>query len=438
MTTTPAGEVIYEVEARLDPSVVAAFDAWLPGHVREVLACQGFTGAEVQVPLDPAGEGPALRRTQYRLESMAALTRYLAEDAPRLRADAVARFGDLATFERRLFTPASVPLRLPEAPVTCRNCGAAVTGRHCAGCGQSRDIHVLSMNEVLGDVTHSLLHLDSRVWRTLKALVLRPGLLTNEFIAGRHQLYLPPFRLYLVISILFFTLSALLPEAEWLHTDAEGRTVVAIGRPAGQHDGPRSSRDAAELDEVIGDIQGALPASDAGTGDATRERAPCDLDLAGSRLAPLEPRIEEVCRKLRADGGKRLGEAFLANAPRLMFVFLPLMAAVAMLFYWKPRRLYAEHLVMMLHTHALLFLVLAASNALEAAAVTGLPLAVWLHVPRALLLAYVPWYVYRAMRIVYGEGRLRTAVKFAAISSLYFILLGFTLAAGLVYSALSL
>jgi hypothetical protein len=41
------------------------------------------------------------------------------------------------------------------------------------------------MKEVAGDVTHSLLHLDSRVWRTLRLLVLRPGELTREFIAGR-------------------------------------------------------------------------------------------------------------------------------------------------------------------------------------------------------------------------------------------------------------
>ena len=53
------------------------------------------------------------------------------------------------------------------------------------------------MKEVAGDVTHSLLHLDSRVWQTIKLLVRRPGELTREFIAGRHQQYLPPFRLYL-------------------------------------------------------------------------------------------------------------------------------------------------------------------------------------------------------------------------------------------------
>ena len=425
MTETAAGEVIYEVEARVDPSIVGEFDAWLPGHVREVIACPGFTGAEMQRPVGETPAGEILRRTQYRVESMAALERYLEQDAPRLRADGTARFGERVVFSRRLFTPSGVPLPLPEEPVTCRNCGAPVPGRFCAGCGQSRDIHVLSMNEIVGDVTHSLLHLDSRVWRTLKALVLKPGLLTNEFIAGRHQRYLPPFRLYLVVSVLFFTLSALLPDAGIIHVNEEGDAVTSAGG------------DAAERD--------AAPPEDAGTappGDGALA-GDCNIDVGGTLLEPFEARFEETCTRIRADGGKRLGEIFLSSVPKLMFVFLPLMAAVAMLFYWRPRRLYAEHLVMFLHTHALLFLALGAIQLVDS-------LPGWI-APRApavadvvdgasglALVAYVPWYLFRAMRVVYGNGRALTAFKFLAISLLYFVLLGVTFAAGMIYSILSL
>lgn len=432
---TSPGEVIYEVECLLDPSIAADFDAWLPDHVRNVLACQGFTGAEIQTPAGTA-DGPVLRRTQYRLESLAALERYLAEDAPRLRADA-ARFGDKASFSRRVFTPAGVPLRLPEAPVTCRNCGALVPGRHCAECGQSRDIHVLSMREVLGDVTHSLLHLDSRVWRTLHMLVMQPGRLTNEFIAGRHQRYLPPFRLYLVISIAFFALSALLPEGQWLHTNAEGETVVAFGRTAPE-DGPAQlDRDEAELEQVVGAIRGDVAAAGGEAGTVAGGGDACDMDLGGSDLAFFEPRLEEACRKVKADGGRRLGEIFVANSPRMMFAFLPLMAAVAMLFYWRPRRLYAEHLVMFLHTHALFFLWLALSAILQSMALLGSAVA-WLGTVAGVMILYLPWYVFRAMRVVYGDGPAVTAVKFTSISLLYFILLGITFAVGLILSVLSL
>lgn len=437
MTETAAGEVIYEVEARLDPSIVAEFDAWLPGHVREVIACPGFAGAEIQHPVgeDPAGE--VLRRTQYRVESMAALERYFEQDAPRLRADGAARFGERAVFSRRLFTPSGVPLRLPEEPVICRNCDAQVPGRFCAECGQSRDIHVLSMHEVVGDVTHSLLHLDSRAWRTLKALVLKPGLLTNEFIAGRHQRYLPPFRLYLVISVAFFALSALLPDGQWLHANAEGETVVGFGRTGTQDEDAQRGKDAAELDRVIGEMRNDVPVEGTQADTSAAGSDACDMDLGDSDLAYFEPYIEDACRKIRADGGRRLGEVFLANSPKMMFVFLPLMAAVAMLFYWRPRRLYAEHLVMFLHTHALLFLWLALSVTLESIALLG-PAVSWLGAVENLMMLYLPWYVFRAMRVVYGDGRVATAVKFTSIALLYFILLGVIFAVGLILSMLSL
>jgi hypothetical protein len=42
------------------------------------------------------------------------------------------------------------------------------------------------------------------------------------------------------------------------------------------------------------------------------------------------------------------------------------------------------------------------------------------------------------MRVVYGEGRLQTSLKFAAIAVIYLVLLGLTMLAGLVYSMLQL
>jgi hypothetical protein len=410
MATPETDEVIYEVECRLDPSIIEAFDAWLPEHVRQVLACEGFTGAEIQVPSDGA-EGPPVRRTQYRLKDMAALERYLAQDAPRLRADAASRFGDKATFSRRLLSPRAVADRLPETPFTCLNCGASVPGSYCPACGQSRDVHVLSMHEVVGDVTHSLLHLDSRAWNTLRTLVLKPGQLTNEFIAGKHQRYLPPFRLYLVISILFFGLSALLPDAKVLHTNEAGETVIAYGTSPATTEAPA-----------------VAPAAGAELSDD-------EVDTGWPRLDNL---LREAVRKLKADGGRRLGQEFLSTAPKLMFVFLPLMAGVAMLFYWRPRRLYAEHLVGFLHAHAFLFLTLTLTSVSNAIMRLDAPLVGLLGVVNLLLALYVPYYIFRTMRVVYGESRARTAVKFTVISLLYCILLGITLLIGIVYSVLSL
>ena len=412
--------LIYEVECQLDPDIVADYDAWLPGHVRDVLACQGFLGATIEAPETPPGERQR-RRVRYRMEGVAAFDHYLENNATRLRVEVASRFGGRVQCERRVFKPRHELVPPAHDPPKCLNCGSVVTGRHCAECGQAADVHVLSMKEVAGDVTHSLLHLDSRVWRTLKLLVRRPGELTREFIAGRHQLYIPPFRLYLAVSILYFALQALLPDANLFGTDAQGNTVyapVTVDMP----------------DEIRRELEAeGVPTTT--PADPAAARSNCEISIGTDpRWDGLEATLRRACTQMRADGGKRFAEHFAATAPKLMFVFLPLMAAVARLFYWNPRRLYAEHLVLFLHNHAFTFLTLGVSSSVSAISELPLPLVGFIDLVNVALTFYAVWYVFRSMRVVYGQGRLATTVKFLAIGMIYFVLLGITLLAGLLFA----
>ena len=90
------------------------------------------------------------------------------------------------------------------SPQRCENCGNEVTQRFCGACGQRREPPVHSLWHFSQVATEDLTHADSRLWRTLGALLFKPGRLTAEFLAGRRARYLPPVRLYLVLSVLFF------------------------------------------------------------------------------------------------------------------------------------------------------------------------------------------------------------------------------------------
>ena len=436
-----SSNVIYEVECQLDPDIVAEYDAWLPGHVRDVLACNGFLGASIQATETPLGERQR-RRVQYRVESAAALDHYLENSATRIRTETLTRFSGRVQCERRVFKPREEILPSALEPAKCLNCGAPVTGRHCRECGQASDVHVLSMREVAGDFTHSFLHLDSRAWKTVKLLVMKPGELTREFIAGRHQSYLPPFRLYLVVSILFFGLQALLPRDDLVNFDEDVGKVAAPAAPgvAADAGGTAASERAAELHA---DVRAEL--AKAGVDPARIEQvtkpgaSDCTIDLTLPLIGSVKEPLTRACERIRADGGKRLFEHFAATAPKLMFLFLPLMAAVALLFYWRrPRRLYAEHLVLFLHNHAFMFLLLSAVAILNAVSAAHLPLSGLLGFLDFLLFAYLPYYVFHSMRIVYGDGKLRTSLKFIALAMIYFILLGVTMLSGFIYTALAL
>jgi hypothetical protein len=439
--------LIYEVECQLDPEIVADYDAWLPGHVRDVLACPGFHGASIEMPETPPGDRQR-RRVRYRVESAAALDHYLENNATRLRTETAQRFGGRVQCERRVSRPRHELTPAAREPARCLNCGTVIAGRHCAQCGQSADARVLSIKEVAGDVTHSLLHLDSRVWRTLQLLVRRPGELTREFIAGRHQSYIPPFRLYLAVSIIYFALSALLPESGLFDLDApgEGEDVVApivLGGADRDDAAKPAARAPDKLKDVTGELRRELAAEGVPQEDIDKALArddSCKVSIFGDQpnSTDLERALSRACDNIKRDGGRHLAERFASTAPKLMFLFLPLMAAAAMLFYWRPRRLYAEHLVLFLHNHAFTFLLLAVTAILNEIAELGFRGAGVLNLVMFLMWCWLPYYVYRSMRVVYAEGRTRTLLKFLTLSTLYFVLLGVTMMAGLVFTVLSL
>src|SRR5713226_4376338 len=86
----------------------------------------------------------------------------------------------------------------------CQNCGAELTGPHCAQCGQAAIDYRRSFRHVIVDVLDSFLNWDSKFFATIGLLIVKPWRLTNEFLAGRRVRYLHPLRLYLLASILFF------------------------------------------------------------------------------------------------------------------------------------------------------------------------------------------------------------------------------------------
>src|SRR6266700_6626963 len=95
--------------------------------------------------------------------------------------------------------------RRQRAPLThCENCGAQLTGRYCARCGQAAIDYRRSFRHVIADVLDSFFNWDSKFFATIGLLITRPWRLTNEFLSGRRVRYLHPARLYLLASILFF------------------------------------------------------------------------------------------------------------------------------------------------------------------------------------------------------------------------------------------
>lgn len=88
---------------------------------------------------------------------------------------------------------------------TCANCGTPLVGAFCHACGQKRFVDSdRRFAHLLHQFVVSATDLDGRIWRTLRALLLRPGLLGRDYIAGRRAHWLTPMTLFLAVNVAYF------------------------------------------------------------------------------------------------------------------------------------------------------------------------------------------------------------------------------------------
>ncbi|WP_221032675.1 DUF3667 domain-containing protein [Actomonas aquatica] len=127
----------------------------------------------------------------------------------------------------------------PPAPGSCLNCGTPLTDRFCPHCGQKAQPTRLPLRDVLGEATSTFLNVDGLFWRTLRTLFLHPGQVTADYNAGRRAAQLPPLRIYLGISVIYFVTLSFLGQDRVLFvsltTTKESGAAAEIIGPAMQY-----------------------------------------------------------------------------------------------------------------------------------------------------------------------------------------------------------
>jgi hypothetical protein len=329
----------------------------------------------------------------------------------------------------------------------CLNCGTRLRGQYCGSCGQRARSRLISLWELLSEAFGDLFELDSRLWRTLIPLLVRPGQLTRDYLEGRRARYMPPFRSYLVLSVIFFVIAFFDPQdtfsiffepppeptAEEIAQAEEDRRLAAA-------EDERKIKEAkeklAELD-ADGILPEALVEEIADDNDEFEIRLGTDSEgdffencetasISDEEDMPewlkkrlTDERVRTICERNKARGVENFGDAIVDNIPIALFVLLPLMAIVLKLLYPLSRRYFVEHLLFFLHFHAFFFLILILQ--ILFARIVG-----WVALDGAIstiiLVAtsfYIPVYLYKAMRRVYGQGHMVTIFKYLLLVIAY-------------------
>ena len=365
----------------------------------------------------------------------------------------------------------------------CANCATPLVGEYCHECGQSMHSVLKPMHHMVEETVETVLHIDSRIVHTLPPLFLKPGFLTLEYFAGRRVRYIAPFRLMFVLCLLCFFV---------LHLATSAAIERGVERQQQQTLLDRGSdfAEAASADEVRHMLEKKIDAlnavqtfgSDAMAAQASRAKQLL-RDAANRRLAELH------AQPLPAASGTAAAAAVERNAghapvdpvhigwlpafvntgltatfqhirdnwhdyqhgdptsreaardrmitgvfgklPGAMLVLVPMFALLLKLFYVFKRRLYMEHLIVVLHSQAFLFLWLLLCTLLALLARWLEPHALWTTGPlnwleRALVL-WAPVYLLLMQKRVYRQGWPMTLLKYWCIGWLYVWLLVFVL-----------
>lgn len=337
----------------------------------------------------------------------------------------------------------------------CLNCNAGLNGRYCHVCGQE---NIEPKETVWGLITHffyDITHFDGKFFSTVKYLVARPGFLPAEYSKGRRAAYLHPIRMYVFTSAFFFII---------FFSIYDGNNVIRVNSTGNNNysntDSAKKARDEAiqralalaHTREDSADIMEglALFVDTVATDPADSSKKKTDTsrkknmrnwdksddyktveeyDSVQAKLPEDERdgwfervlnRREIALRGKYGDDNKALfkawGNAFIHQFPKLLFVSLPIFAAILRLLYIRRRKqfYYVDHGIFTIYLYIFSFVLLLVAMAISwLTNITGWD---WINLLQIPLWLYSFYYIYKAMRVFYRQSRGKTIVKFILLN----------------------
>lgn len=279
-------------------------------------------------------------------------------------------------------------------PAACANCHYAFVPDEPAGfcprCGQQNHDVNISFGHVAEEFLEGIFHFDGKVFRTAGLLLFKPGELTRRFLAGHRVPYVPPIRLYVFISFVFFLLLGFLggrgaPESKGRGKgfDEDFGGGASAARPAASA-GPAIALPAHQPGKKPPPAAGqAAVGQRAATASSQQGPPGGNLSVAGLHLSAAEiKKLPKEITEAQADSvvqskGQASGfwnrlkvqrtvrwrdttrEELLHQALRgasiLFFLLMPLAALLLKGAYFRQHRYYLSHLIFTVHMQCFLF-----------------------------------------------------------------------------------
>lgn len=306
----------------------------------------------------------------------------------------------------------------PTTSHSCKNCSNDFRGNFCPQCGQSVFEYQRPFRFLLADFTGNLFAFDTRFWKSLKALTIQPGRLTQDFISGKRARYMPPFRFYIFISFIFFLVfSSFLGNEVAVSAQNKEKVYQALEETEALPPEVIQAIDSINAQENTLNINFNLGASAQESQTSTQEEN-------AQNLADVEKLKGAVVSVM--ENPKIYLNSFLKFLSWSLFLLMPVYALLLWLFNKSTTPYYFAHLIMAVNQHSFWFLVLTLYFGIRILFLQSS------YHPEQLLLWLLPIHTFLGYKQLYKRGWGRTLSKSFGIFICYAIVMA--IAIGIIFS----
>lgn len=311
----------------------------------------------------------------------------------------------------------------------CKNCESELQGSFCHNCGQEKkDIH-LSLKRLLQDSLESLFSFDSRFGRTLKILITKPGKITEEFLKGKRVRFIPPVKLYLFISVIFFLMLSINGPYGSKFKFNEGKPKNENGKYI--HLGSGKAKQSEKQSEIK-NVNEVKPENqndknihlNSDQVEHPKAQSPIKKIEKENTLDPEWIELLKNKAERAAKNKKSFGQFLTKNYPKTMFFLLPIFALLLKLFFKKSNFYYIEHLIFSIHLHSFIFMLLTMQELIILSTHSFSTLIS--DITDAFFNICILIYIFKAIKYVYKFSWFSTILRGIITLFLYFIAFGIT------------
>lgn len=252
----------------------------------------------------------------------------------------------------------------------CLNCGHYVEEKFCPNCGQENSEPRKPFHYLFTHFFEDLTHYDGQFWGTIKNLLFKPGKLTNTYLQGKRQIFVPPVKLYIFVSFVTFFVLSVIPDS----TESGGDKTIVVDK---QTEAKNLEDTATNLDEGLNRTRNDgksinLKITEDGTvitSKSTKFFGAFNIkeydslstvhdDNAMKLARPIAKKIFELQNqdKTQKEINEIFWSNFFKNLPKALFIYLPIFSFILWLFHNKKKWWFFDHGIFTLHYFSFLLL----------------------------------------------------------------------------------